>query len=516
MARCRGQGFTDFRLAWLSGVAWVSAALFLVIQPPAGVALGIAGVCIVCGSAVCFWDGRGRGMHGRGENVEDLCTWDGRVSRAEGNVATPGREAGAGFLGGRAGGVDCGAQSQGRQADFRLTCALVLVVVGAVGVRCGVELWHSAAQLKAELQSHTRVECVVYVDSLPVQTAFGSWRVGGVLHECGGVSPLVGQARVVLTGSAVSTFVRGEVVQVRGRFRLLKPERLGVVGALNVMGVNQRGSRSFATDFPSVIRTYTTYVLAESSRETQALVRGMGLGDRGALSQEDSQALQAASLSHLVAVSGLHTGIVVGALGMIFPGRGLFKVGGTSALLMLVLMLMGPSASVVRACVMAAVGIFSLWRGQGGQSGPGLGVAVLLMVVWQPWNAVSLGFVFSVMATAGVIWPAQWCRAVLKKALNVCTLPGFVQHLLLAVGSTLCVSGCAQVALIPVLVAQGMPVPVWGVVANVLVTPVIVPLCLGSLSIAVFSVVWPAFAQVLAWCMEPLCQWVFYVARTVG
>ena len=136
------------------------------------------------------------------------------------------------------------------------------------------------------------------------------------------------------------------------------------------------------------------------------VVTAMLIGDRARAGQETERAFRDAGTLHLMAVSGLHVGLlsllVYGTLVLAgVPRRTALTV--LLFLLPLYAALCGGRPSVVRAVLMASVVILGLRRGLTGHAMNGLGLAALALLAHSPWNALDVGFQLSFGATLAII-----------------------------------------------------------------------------------------------------------------
>ncbi|NKY12605.1 ComEC/Rec2 family competence protein, partial [Cellulomonas hominis] len=134
------------------------------------------------------------------------------------------------------------------------------------------------------------------------------------------------------------------------------------------------------------------------------LLPGVAVGDVRGVGDLDA-AMRVSGLAHLTAVSGAHFSLLGGvvlalAVRCRVPRRARWLpvavvMGGFVAVV-------HPGASVVRAAVMGAVGVLGLVAGRPARTVPALAAAVVVLLVVDPWLAGEIGFVLSVVATAGI------------------------------------------------------------------------------------------------------------------
>ena len=235
-----------------------------------------------------------------------------------------------------------------------------------------------------------------------------------------------------------------------------------------------------------------------------ALVPGLAIGDTGAVGADLDAAMKASSLSHLTAVSGANCAIVTAAAFALAAACGLRRgVRVWLALLALggFVVLVTPQPSVVRASAMAVVVLFAIASGRPGGGVAALSLAVVGLLVFDPWLARDYGFALSAAATAGL----------LLLAAPLAVRLGRVMPRPLAM--VLAVPIAAQLACQPILVLLDPAIAVYGVPANLLAAPAapvatVVGL-IGCLVLPVLPSVGAAFLQV-AWVPA---SWIALVAH---
>lgn len=140
------------------------------------------------------------------------------------------------------------------------------------------------------------------------------------------------------------------------------------------------------------------------------VVHALLLGERGDIDPNDRALLARTGLSHLLAISGLHLGLILG-----FCFVGVRALGGSRplgagaclvALVPIVFIVVG-RASVWRAALMAAIVSTMASRGRRGEPLNALAITVVLLTVDNPWAVRDLGFGLSVAATAAILLLAR-------------------------------------------------------------------------------------------------------------
>ncbi len=259
--------------------------------------------------------------------------------------------------------------------------------------------------------------------------------------------------------------------------------------------------------------------LGRTLPEPQAsLSQAMALGLRGTLPTELKEDLARTGTTHMVAISGLHVGTVVGMAGLL--PRFLFGRGRGRevfvALLLLVwgyALLTGLAPPVMRAAIMGSIFLWATYLGRQRSALPALAAAAAVMVLIDPGSLDEVSFQLSFLAMAGLILLAPWFR-VSGRALVSKFLPseGTAAGLgVLAIDAT-AISLAAILATLPVIAFNFQQVALVGLPATLAILPVL-PFILGtSLLVGFAGLVSSALAQGLGWAAWP---WLTYMAGAV-
>lgn len=256
-----------------------------------------------------------------------------------------------------------------------------------------------------------------------------------------------------------------------------------------------------------VVRERFLLSLHGDNSDAVGLVAGLTIGERSLLSDEVESQMRTLSLTHLVAVSGANLAIVVGATYFVLAGLGLARNSRyLLALIVMVLyvLLVGPESSVIRAATMAFFVMVGLWLGRGSSPLNSLGLAVIVLLVIDPALSRDIGFALSAFATAGLLMFAppvfEWLRL---------RVPDFV-----ALG--IAASFAAQLFTMPILLLIQPSIPVYSVLANLIVEAVVAPITiLGILGVVVSIVSIPVgglFSSFAAW----FASWIVLVSSELS
>ncbi len=141
------------------------------------------------------------------------------------------------------------------------------------------------------------------------------------------------------------------------------------------------------------------------SQHGLAWLRALMLGDRQQVPLAEQQTLRRLGLAHLLAVSGLHLGLITGAIYCAcrwLPWKLSLCLAALGALAYS--SLLGPQPSISRAALMALLTLGALLLSRPPEPGNALAVTVILLLLEDPAWVLDVGFRLSVSATAGILW----------------------------------------------------------------------------------------------------------------
>lgn len=268
---------------------------------------------------------------------------------------------------------------------------------------------------------------------------------------------------------------------------------------MGTAGAAQRAAQAVRSRFAAAVRDTLP---ADQAAMLPALV----LGDTSAVTAETGRDFRAAGMTHLTAVSGANVTIVCAAV--LFSAR---LIGPRAAVVLAAVALVAfvivvqPTASVLRAAVMGAIALAGMLSSRRRQAIPALAATVLILLAVAPQLAVDVGFALSVLATAALVVIAPvWSRRLVGRG---CPKP---------LADALAVACAAHVVTAPLVAGISGRVSLVAAAANLAVAPVIAPITVLGSAAAVLCVVWLAGAQLLIRFTGPEVWWVLGVARSAA
>jgi len=294
----------------------------------------------------------------------------------------------------------------------------------------------------------------------------------------------------------------------RFRARITRPKRRDLTAAaLTAVGRPVLGEASAVQRAAQGVRTrFATAAREALPAGPAAMLPGLVLGDTATVTATTIAEFRIAGLTHLTAVSGANVTIVCGAV--LLSAR---LIGPRSAVALAALALVGfvivvqPTASVLRAAVMGAIGLIAVLSARRRQGIPVLAATVISLLVISPQLAVNVGFALSVSATAALIVVAPvWSARLVARG---CPKP---------LADAMCIALAAQLVTAPLIAAISGQFSLVAVIANLVVVPVIAPITVLGTAAAALCTFWPAAADLLIRFTGPEVWWLLRCAHTAA
>ncbi len=253
--------------------------------------------------------------------------------------------------------------------------------------------------------------------------------------------------------------------------------------------------------------------------ETGAFAAAIMTGDRSGMGQDTLQALRASNLAHLLAISGLHMGLLTGfVFALIRYGLALIpavalrfatkKLAAICAIIVgaLYLALSGGNVATERAFIMVSVMFVAILLDRRALTLRAVAMAAILVLFLHPEALLGPGFQMSFAATTALVVVFGQMRHV-----DLSRLPKWTRPVLSVVIS----SFVAGLATAPIAAAHFNQIAHYGLIANLLSVPLMGALVMPAAVLAVCLAPLGLWGVGL-WIMEQGLRWILWVAKTVS
>ena len=206
-----------------------------------------------------------------------------------------------------------------------------------------------------------------------------------------------------------------------------------------------------------------------------------------------------AGLSHALAASGFHLSVLLSSVLLVAGARPRMRLVLGVVVVLGFVALAGPQPSVVRAALMAGAGLLLLTLKARQRPIGVLALAVIAMLLISPVWVQSVGFQFSVVATAGLVISAKPMAKGLGRWLP--------ERLAMAMAVPL----AATCWTVPLQLLHFGRLPLYGIPANLLLTPLLAPLTLVAMALAPILLLPAALNGWLLALLGPVLGWIVQV-----
>jgi len=253
--------------------------------------------------------------------------------------------------------------------------------------------------------------------------------------------------------------------------------------------------------------------------EPGAFATAIMTGDRSAMGQETLHALRVTNLAHLLAISGLHMGLLAGfvfatlrylfaaipAIGLRLPAKKLAALGALPVAAGY-LALSGGNVATERAFIMVAVALTAVLLDRRAFSLRAVAFAAVIVLILRPEALLGPGFQMSFAATTALVAVYNWIRDYQIPLGPRWTRP---------ITAVLISSTVAGLATAPIAAAHFNQFAHYGLIANVLSVPLMGVLVMPAAVVAAFLM--PLGLEWIAlWVMGKGVAWILGVAKWVS
>lgn len=279
----------------------------------------------------------------------------------------------------------------------------------------------------------------------------------------------------------------------------------------NIKNINPLGSSFTYSFIEDVKNSICNKIFSGMSPESAATLSAVLVGDREYISDDFSESVRNAGLSHVLVVSGMHMAVLVGGFLKILRKTKLSRISSAfiSTMFVLFFMLMcGFTPSVMRAGITYFLIILSGLIFRKSDAVASLMAAVIIMVVLNPFVFGSVSFLLSASATFGVlvVYPAVDSKITIKNRF----LSFIVSGALLSLSALICTA--------PVTLIFFKTVNIMSVVTSVLVSHAITAaLVLGAVATIVSYIPYAEIvSQFLFFVTDILIKYFSFVVKFFG
>lgn len=257
-----------------------------------------------------------------------------------------------------------------------------------------------------------------------------------------------------------------------------------------------------------------------SSDESRTLAKSLLIGDRRSLSRSLRSSFTAAGVSHTLALSGMHVGIIWSLISITLSFLGIsrrlkmVRAVFVSLIILFYALITGFSPSVSRACIMLSIWkIGDLISTQKSRFSSIILAAVLICSI-NPYALTNIGFQLSFCSVLGIIalFPTIEKSIKILLAKRIRRVGGRVAHLFL---STMAISLICQIATLPIVLWRFGSISANFLISNIVTIP-LVTVSIYTTTASAFLQGLPLIGSLLSTLAENLLSLLAQVVRFLG
>ena len=301
-------------------------------------------------------------------------------------------------------------------------------------------------------------------------------------------------------GSKESTYQQGKGISFIGYAR----------GEIAITSGNREDIRYFPQHLRKTILSHLEAIFPE---DTAGFSKALLLGDTNSLTYAQDVAFQTSGIRHIVAVSGLHVSILF-ALIYTLSGKKRYATAlfGIPTLILFACVA-GFSPSILRACIMQIVMILALLLRREYDPPSALALAVLVILLMNPFAVVSVSFQLSCGCIVGIFLFSGRLRNYFYTKVKGFT---FKAKALRAVGSGISVTVGTMITTIPLCAIYFEGISLVGVLTNLLTLWAVSFIFYGIVAACTVSFLCLPVAQIVASVISVLMRYVLKVAELLS
>ena len=247
--------------------------------------------------------------------------------------------------------------------------------------------------------------------------------------------------------------------------------------------------------------------------EIRPFMKSLMLGDKTDLYTNTAQeyALSASGIMHVVAVSGMHIAFIIGFVQLLFGSSRKSSVVCLVTVWFFVL-LTGCSPSAVRAGIMQSILLMAPIFGRENDSLTALSLALLILLLFNPFSVMSVSLQLSFSAMAGILLFSDHIRNFFVRVFGKSSQLRIVQYFIGILSSSLSV----MILSVPLTAIHFHSVQLASPITNALVLWA-VSICFGGgYAACLLSFILPAVAKLILYPVSILAKYILFCAKVVS
>ena len=206
-------------------------------------------------------------------------------------------------------------------------------------------------------------------------------------------------------------------------------------------------------------------------KDKSNFINSILLGEKEFLSEEEKEMFNRTGTSHVIAISGLHTGIICSII-ILLIGKinKIYKLLVLTILMVLYLIMIGFSPSIIRSIAFILILYLSFFIDKRRDSISSLSLVGILLIINNPYIIYNISFQLSFLSTLSIIYFYGYIKYKLKLSLILLTV-------------------CANILILPIMYYNFNGIAINSIISNLIIVPLMsVIIYLSIISVILFNV----------------------------
>ncbi len=280
----------------------------------------------------------------------------------------------------------------------------------------------------------------------------------------------------------------------------------GVIGKINASYINI--NKTFSS---KIINKFNNNINKNIMFENREIIRTMVLGDKTELDTNLKELYRTAGIYHILAISGLHIGIIYSFLSIMF--NRIRFLNKHKYLIIILLMyysyLTGSSVSTVRAIFMCSILILSTKVQRTYDVLNTLYFVGFILIIHNPYLLFSIGFLYSFLCVLGIGLYKNDIDIIIRKLLmtNEYLFKKLSKKVIV---DTVSVILSVTIVITPINAYCFNTINTYSILANFLITPFVTLLVLSAFFVTVFGGI-----HIVTFVFNPIITFIFYIFNNI-
>ena len=296
----------------------------------------------------------------------------------------------------------------------------------------------------------------------------------------------------------------GKIVKINGSIKSLDKinfddfdygryvKSMGYKGIITANNYNVKGENRFYT-LMGKIKIYLRDIFRYLYKDKSDFINSLILGQKENLSEDEKDMFMKTGTSHVIAISGLHTGILCTMIAIIINGINKFyKLVILTIIMILYSIMVGFSPSISRSIVFVVIMYLAIFLEEKRDGICTLSFIGLFLIINNPYTIYNMSFQLSFLATLSIIYFYKIINSYLKISIISIILS-------------------ANILTFPIIYYIFKGIPVLFIIGNMIIVPVIgiiMNLSIISVILFRFSIL---ISKILAYISKSIINMVYYL-----